>query len=84
MKKKSKPYLVAQIAYDPSKPKSPWFIIRHGTIAAQGGYDVGVESQHYSSLEGACAWLAERLEKDQQLFNILIEEKEDASTVSKD
>lgn len=74
MKDDAKPYRVAEIAYDPVQP-FPWYVIRTGTVAQQGGFAFGTESAWFETVEGACTYLSEMLAKDAEDLAKRIKEK---------
>lgn len=73
-----KPYQVAQICYDPTNLKYPWYTLRQGTVAEQGGYHAGTESTHHETIEGACDHLKALIGSDIETIKRLIDKKEKA------
>jgi len=68
MLKEPTPYQVAEICYNPAWPKMPWYVIRTGTVAEQGGPQFGTESISFQTIEDACEYLAETVKRDLPVF----------------
>lgn len=72
----SKPYLVAKIAYEPNNPEFPWYVVRYGTVAGQGGLSNGFETFSFETIESACTYLSEMIDRDTDNLKKIIEDKE--------
>lgn len=60
----SKPYKIIEICYDPTSKEYPWYCIRTGTVAEQGGLNFGVESLSFQTIEDACEYVKEATIRD--------------------
>lgn len=58
------PYHIADLGYNPSRPKSPWQIRRVGTVVEQGGLCFGYETIFFQSLSDAVTYLEETTDRD--------------------
>lgn len=72
----AKPYFVAEIAYNPSWPKTPWYVHRVGVVPEQGGPNFGMETISFESLEEACEYLKETIKRDMLEYEKMIEQKD--------
>lgn len=52
-----KPYRVAELAYQPWDKDYPWYVVRVGAVADQGGFRFGTEGLGFKSLENAVTYI---------------------------
>jgi hypothetical protein len=75
MKTKPKVFLVAQICYNADDKEFPWYIIRTGTIAEQGGYSIGRSNTSFQTIEAACNYLSDFIKSDKTVIKELVDKK---------
>jgi len=75
MRKPAKPYQIAEICYNAEWPDTPWYIIRSGTVAEQGGLNLGTQTACFETIESACKYLAETISKDIDVIKDIIAKK---------
>lgn len=68
-----RPYLVAEVCYNPEWPETPWYIIRSGTVAEQGGLCFGSETASFGTLEDALEYLREMISRDEDTIKAQID-----------
>jgi hypothetical protein len=72
---KPKPYKIAEICYNPEWLDMPWYVIRAGVVAEQGGLNFGEESVSFKTLNAACNYLNETINRDMSEYKRIIEER---------
>ena len=77
MKEDIVPYKVAEICYHPDL-EYPWYIVRVGTVAEQGGFNFGKESLSFKELRHATSYLNSMISDDIELLKAEISKKEGA------
>jgi len=76
MKKEARPYQIAEICYNPEWPDTPWYVMRSGTVAEQGGLALGTETISFKTVEDACEYLSEAISIDMDVIKDAIKAKE--------
>jgi hypothetical protein len=71
-----KPYLIAEICYDATNPDRPWYTVRNGTIAGQGGSVLGTERSSFSTIEESCDHLALLIYNDLEVIKEQVAKRE--------
>ena len=80
MNNESKPYRIASIAYDPTNKEFPFYTLRIGMMARQGGLSFGEDNASFQTLSDACIYLEESLERDFDIIKEKINERENNAT----
>ena len=80
---KPRPYTVATICYDPTNAEHPWYVIRVGTVAEQGGFTVGRDGAWFTCIEDAFNFTREMVVKDEDLIKDLVKRKEEKKEENK-
>jgi hypothetical protein len=75
----AKPYFISDISYNPSWPDHPWYVQRVGVVAEQGGLNFGQETINFETIEQACDYLKQTIERDFSEYERMIKEKEESS-----
>jgi hypothetical protein len=66
---------IAEIIYCPDNEAWPWWTIRVGTVAEQGGLNFGSEESGHPSLEAALKYLQVLIESDKDILDAEIERR---------
>ena len=61
-------YAVAEIAYEPNNLRRPWYIIRTGVVAEQGGLNFGSETIRFETVDDALEYLEQAIKRDLEEF----------------
>lgn len=69
-----KPFRIAELAYRPWD-EFPWYVVRSGGIAEQGGLRFGTEGIGFRSIDDAVGYIKSATERDLSVIESLIEEK---------
>jgi hypothetical protein len=76
MRPEPRPYQIAEVCYNPTWPETPWYVTRTGTVAEQGGFNLGTETSHFKTVQEACSYLSIAIAKDLKTIKEVIKEKE--------
>jgi hypothetical protein len=69
-----RPFRIAEICYRPWD-EFPWYVVRTGGIAEQGGLRFGVEGIGFITLEDACNYVTAATKRDLPVIEDIINEK---------
>ncbi len=71
-----KPYKLAELCYDVDNPETPWYVVRTGAVAEQGGIGFGQEGASFYHLVDACDYIASATRRDLDVIMEKIKLKE--------
>lgn len=73
---KRKPFRIAELAYRPWD-EFPWYVVRTGGVAEQGGLRFGVEGIGFITIEDAVNYIRAATERDLSVIDYMIEKREE-------